>query len=96
MWLETVRLWLGLENDRAVLYEERGARIPDYAEVVQTAGEAEARAHAEAEARQAAEARAAAEAAARQAAEARLKELEAEIQRLRAQSQGGPPNPAAP
>ncbi|HVS37736.1 MAG TPA: Uma2 family endonuclease [Gemmataceae bacterium] len=87
IWLETVRLWLGLENDRAVLYEERGDRIPDYAEVVQTAGEAEAHAQAEADARIAAEARAV-------AAEARAEELEAELQRLR--GQGGPPNPAAP
>ena len=42
---------------------------------------------AEAEAREAAEA---------EAAEALIKELEAELQRLRAQSKGGPPNPAAP
>ena len=82
IWLEKVWLWLGLENDRAVLYDERGARVPDYNEVARMK-------QAEAEARQAAEARAA-------AAEARAKELEAEIQRLRAQSQGGPPNPAAP
>jgi colicin import membrane protein len=96
IWLETVGLWLGLVDDRTVLFEENGDRIPDYAEAVQEMQNAEARttaaegrAAAEADARRLADARAA-------AAEARAKELEAELQRLRGQSNGASPNGAAP
>ncbi len=96
LWLETVGLWLGLEDDQAVLYDERGARIPGHVEAVRTAEQAEALLKAEAEARRIAEAHAKAEAEARQAVEVRMKELEAELQRLRGQPPGGPPNPASP
>ncbi len=89
LWLDTVRLWLGTENGCAVCYDERGNRIWDFPELA-------VRMKREAEARQAAEARTKAEAEARQAAETRTKELEAELQRLRGQSQGGPSNPTAP
>ncbi len=94
LWLVPAHLWLTVEDGRAVLYDENGRRIPDYAEVVRTAGEAEARARAESEARKAAEDQALAEAEKRRAAEARMKEMEAELRRLR--GEGGPPNPAAP
>jgi colicin import membrane protein len=68
LWLETVRLWLAAEDGRAVLYDDQGKRIPDYAQLAREA----------------------------MAAEARIKELEAEVQRLRSEPKGGPPNPAAP
>ena len=145
LWLESVRLWLALEDGWAVLYDENGNRIPDYDEALEKGEQGEARAKAEAEARQAAERHAQAEAEARQAAErhaqaevearqaadsfaraaaearraaevrvkaeaearqaaetraqvaeARMKEMEAELQRLRGQGQSGPPNPPAP
>jgi colicin import membrane protein len=43
LWLESVRLWLTIENDRAVLYEENGDRIPSYAEAIRDKQSAEAR-----------------------------------------------------
>ncbi len=89
LWLDMVRLWLGLENDQAVLYEENGDRIPDYAGAVQEKQNADLRAAAEADARRLADARAA-------DAEARMKELEAELQRLRINRNGGAPNGSAP
>jgi colicin import membrane protein len=85
LWLEPVRLWLSAEEGRVVCYDEQGNRLQDYAKVVrdkQTEAEArrlaEARAAAEAEAGRLAETRAA-------AVEARNQELEAELQRLRAE-----------
>jgi Uma2 family endonuclease len=89
LWLETVGLWLATENGQAVCYDDKGNRSSDYVGLDRAKKEADARAAAEAKARQAADARA-------QGADARNKELEAELQRLRAQGQGRPPNPAAP
>jgi Uma2 family endonuclease len=76
--LVIAELWLGVEGDHVVCYDERGEAFGDYVTVVRQAAEAEARAQREAEraqqeaaARAEAEARAAAEAAARAEAEAR-------------------------
>lgn len=104
IWMEPVGLWLGLEDDRVVCYDEAGNPIGDYTGVVaaltaeaqaralaetraiveaQASARAEARvAEAQADARAAAEARTEAETRAA-AAEARLRELEAELRRLR-------------
>ncbi len=68
-------LWLGIEGDHVVCYDEHGAAFGDYATVVRQAKEAERRARREAE-------RAQQEAAAREA-EARLRALEEELRRLR-------------
>ena len=97
LWLAPVRLWLGVEGDEIVCYDEDGRPQGDYralaaavraaesarAEAERARAEAE-RAQAEAErARGEAERRAEAEAAARAEAEARLQALEAELRRLR-------------
>ncbi|MDW8231908.1 MAG: Uma2 family endonuclease [Roseiflexaceae bacterium] len=95
--LAIANLWLGIEGDHVVCYDERGMAFGDYATVVRQAAEAEeqarreaaARAAAEEQARREAAARAAAEeqarreAAARAAAEERLRALEEELRRLR-------------
>jgi hypothetical protein len=97
LWLEPLKLWLGVEGTRVVLYDENGRKQEDYtglAQARQTAEEAaraaeeEARVNAdkvrlaEEEARVNAEKVRAAEEA-RVAAEKRMAELEAELRRLR-------------
>ncbi len=68
--LAIANIWLGVQGDHVVCYDERGAEIGDYVTVVRQAAEAEARARQEAErAQQEAAARAEAEARARQEAE---------------------------
>ena len=74
LWLEPVNLWLSLEGEDLVCYDESGKAILNYV------GMAAARAE-EAQARAAAETRAAGEAEARAAAEERIRQLEAELQR---------------
>lgn len=69
LWLEPVRLWLGVHENELFCYDKAGKQIGDYADVT-AALAAEATARAEAESRA-------------QAAEARLRELEAELRRLR-------------
>jgi Uma2 family endonuclease len=82
-WLEPLGLWLGVKvspetgGDRLALFDpQAGTEIGDYTAIRRARDEAEARA-------EAAEARAADEAQARTAAEARLRQLEAELSRLR-------------
>ena len=83
LWLAPVRLWLGVEGDEIVCYDEAGRPQGDYRALAVAVTAAE-RARAEAErARGEAERRAEAEAAARPEAEARLLALEAELRRLR-------------
>jgi Uma2 family endonuclease len=97
VWLESVGLWLGIGpwpevgGERLVCYDPTTDEpIPDIMEVLHNlAAEArartaaEAQAAAEARARAAAEAQAAAEARARAAVEDRLRDMEAELRRLR-------------
>jgi len=97
LWLEAVRLWLGLHNNEPVCYDETGRPIEDYSQLKVAQTEAESRAVAEAQARAEAESRATeaesratAEAQARfeaesraTEAEARLRQLEAELRRLK-------------
>jgi Uma2 family endonuclease len=69
LWLEPVRLWLGIRDNEIFCYDEAGAQIGDYADVTAAlATEAAARVDAESRA---------------QAAETRLRELEAELRQLR-------------
>lgn len=96
-WLKPVGLWLRVKRspetggDRVVLIDpETNRELGDYTQIDRDRAAAEARAVAEAQARAAevqarafAEARAIAEAEARATAEARLRELEAEMRRLR-------------
>lgn len=90
LWLEPVRLWLGIMADEIVCYDEAGQPLGNYAEL-HAALEAEVQARAEAEARAAAEVQARTEAEQRaheaeqraQAAEARMRELEAQLRQLR-------------
>jgi colicin import membrane protein len=94
LWLEPVRLWLGVVGDRVVCYNpDTGQEIGDYTAVVRARAEAETRAAeaaaraAEAAARAAeAEDRARIEAAARVDLQARLQEMEAELRRLRGEA----------
>ncbi|MGC9039712.1 MAG: Uma2 family endonuclease [Roseiflexus sp.] len=67
-------LWLGIEGDHVVCYDEQGVAIGDYVMVVRQAAEAAERARQEAAARAEAEARARQEAAARAEAEARARQ----------------------
>ncbi|MDQ2730110.1 MAG: Uma2 family endonuclease [Armatimonadota bacterium] len=86
LWLQTVRLFIGIQDGRVVCFDRSGRRMGNYAEVtaeLEAKGEALA---AEREARTVAEAYAAAEAQARAEAEAQLRELQAEIQRLRSEA----------
>lgn len=98
--LETIGLWLRIEDHHLVCRDESGQRLLNYQEVVQVyraevqaRQEAEARAEAErtraeaeAQARRQAEQRAQAEAQARRQAEERIRRLEAELNDLRGQS----------
>lgn len=77
-------------TDKGVtLFYPDGRPFLTFEELARARAEAEARAAREAERAQQAEARAAQEAAARVAAEERLRALEAELRRLRGESQGG-------
>jgi Uma2 family endonuclease len=91
--VEPIGLWLAFEEARLVARDRQGRRLRDYREVMREMQEADARARqalaqveAETQARQQAEARAQAEAQARQQAEERIRQLEAELNRLRGQS----------
>jgi Uma2 family endonuclease len=67
-WLEAVRLWIGTENGRVLLYDgESGEALPDYGEVALAATAAREQARQAAEARRVAEERARQEARAREA-----------------------------
>ncbi len=44
LWLAPVRLWLGIENDEVVCYDEAGTPIADYTDVARARAAAEARA----------------------------------------------------
>jgi Uma2 family endonuclease len=97
LWIEPAGIWIGFNEDQLECYDRAGDLIGDYNEVTaallraETRAQAEAdarvqaetRAQAEADARVQAETRAQAEADARTQAEARLRELEAELRRLR-------------
>ncbi len=86
LWLEPLGLWMGLQQNEVYLFDQDGTRLGDYAEVVATlTAERQARADAEARATSA-ETQAATERQARAEAEARLRELEAELRRLRGES----------
>ncbi len=97
IWIAPARLWLGIEQNELVIYDERGALVPDYAHLTKLraiaedrasiaedrASIAEDRAEAEQDARAKAEDRAEAERVARAGAEDRVRALEAELLRLR-------------
>jgi Uma2 family endonuclease len=74
LWLEPVRLWLGIQNDEIVCYDEGGQPLGDYRALSEALA-------AETQARREAERRA-------EASEARLRELEAELRRLRGEQAG--------
>jgi Uma2 family endonuclease len=81
LWLEVARIWLGIENNEIVCYDENGQPLGDYTALANSLRETEQRAAAEAEARaiaeqraNIAEQRAAAEAGARAIAERRAAE----------------------
>jgi colicin import membrane protein len=79
LWLEPVRLWLALEGNRLVCYDETGRLLEDYGTILIARAKAEAQvAEAEASAAEA-KAEAAREAQARAAAEARIRQLEAAL-----------------
>jgi colicin import membrane protein len=46
LWLEPVRLWLAVEQNELVCYDETGTPVADYAEVVAARAQAEVRAEA--------------------------------------------------
>jgi hypothetical protein len=88
LWLEAVQLWLAVEGDRVVCYDEQGNRLLDYSELAQVAQDAEARAEEAATlTEEAVRARKDAEAQAAQAALAKQQAEEAAAQAARAQQQ---------
>jgi colicin import membrane protein len=69
IWLAPVRIWLGVENQEIVCYDETGQPLGDYRALAEAlAGETQSRLEAEQRA---------------ETAEARIRELEAELERLR-------------
>lgn len=101
LWLEELKVWIGIEGTRVVCYDHRGQKILDYAELAE-AREAEVRARqaaeaqtkaAEAQAKAAerrakrAEARMKKEVQAREALEAQNRELQERLRRLKARQQ---------
>jgi len=84
--LEPIRLWIGIEDNQLVCYDEHRNALLDYSDLAAAHVEAEAATHAQALARAEAEARAKAEAQSRAEAEERLRELEAELRRLRGEA----------
>lgn len=93
IWLETARLWIGVEGERVVLVDEQGNLLPDYHELqAQKAQEMNARLQAEKARADAEKARAEAEKAKRDvesklsAADDRIKQLEEELRKARPQS----------
>lgn len=83
LWLAPVGIWLGIEDNEIVCYDETGQPLGDYQALAATlAAETEARAAAERRAEAAVEQQTAAERRA-DAAEARLQALEAELRELR-------------
>jgi colicin import membrane protein len=84
--LEPIGLWLRFEEGRLACRDAECRRLLDSREVLQEAQRAEARADAAARARQEAQARADAERARAEAAEERIRQLEAELNRLRGHS----------
>jgi colicin import membrane protein len=90
IYLEPVRLWLGVKVDgsggfdRLACFDpDTGEESGDYTAQVEARAEAEVRAQIEAQARAEAEARAQTESQARAEAEKRIRELEAELKRSR-------------
>ena len=88
LWIEPVNIWLNLEDENLVCYDEAGNLIPDYvgvsaraAEEAQARIEAENRATEETQARMEAENRATEETQARMEAEERIRQLETELRR---------------
>ena len=95
LWLPPVKLWLCIEDEQLICYDEEGRPVVDYVMVATARAQAEVRAAEEAkrateEARRAAEeakraaeeaARAAKEASRAEAAEARIRQLEEELRR---------------
>ena len=76
LWLDPLRVWLGVREQDVVCYDEDGAPIGDYLDVRSALAAEKAALAAE-------KAALAAEAEARAAAEQRIQELEAELRRLR-------------
>jgi colicin import membrane protein len=76
LWLAPVQRWIGIAGDQVVCYDEAGQVLPDYSDLAEARSAAETRA-------EEAEAAAHTEAIARAEAEARLRDLEAELRRLR-------------
>jgi Uma2 family endonuclease len=77
LWLEPVRLWIGIDEGEVYCYDENDRRIGDYADVVATLADTQATLADT-------QATLAAEQDARAAAEARVRELEAQLQQLKA------------
>lgn len=87
LWLEPVKLWIGLQDNWLVCFDEEGNAIGDYVEVNEARKIAEERAEqAQREAEQA-NLRALAEMQARLELEARLQVAEEELHRLRSERQ---------
>lgn len=83
LWLEAARIWLGIEDNEIICYDESGQPLGDYLALFTALRDAKQRATAAEQRATAAERRATEEAEARATAEAQLRALEAELRRLR-------------
>jgi len=81
LWLPPVNLWLAIEEEQLICYDDTGRPVVDYVTVATARAHAEARAAEEAARAGKEAARAAQEASRAEAAEARIRQLEEELRR---------------
>ena len=74
IWLDSVKLWLGFEDNRVVCYAEDGEIVSDFTDMGKARKAAETKAREESDARKAAETKAREESDARKAAETKARE----------------------
>lgn len=84
-WLESVKLWIGLQDNWLVCFDEKGNAIGDYVEVNEGREIAEVRAEQAQREAEKAESRALSEMQARLELETRLQSAEEELYRLRSE-----------
>jgi Uma2 family endonuclease len=82
-WIDSLRLYVGLEGVQVALYDKDGKKFPGYSELAEGKRSAETKARAAETKARAAETKATAEAKARQQLEAKMRAMEEELQRLR-------------
>ena len=83
LWLAEAKIWLAIEDNKLVCYDENNVRLKEYTEEVQARQQAEEEKERAEKEKERAEKKLAKEARERKVMEKRLREMEAELQRLR-------------